>query len=168
LVRPARRDDAADLARVHIASWQQAYRHVFPADFLSGLDVVGRTERFRRSIEANADLLVAEEEGRVVGFCVSGPADDEGWGEVYAIYVHPEHWGRGFGHELITAAENRLALSGYDRVLLWVIDDHPQARSFYERQGWTLGKPIRIEEIGGVQVTLVRYEKRLPASPAPG
>jgi ribosomal protein S18 acetylase RimI-like enzyme len=161
-------DDAADLARVHVASWQQAYRHVFPQEFLAGLDVVGRTERFRRSIEANADLLVAEEDGLVVGFCASGPADDEGWGEVYAIYVHPDHWGQGHGHELITAVENHLALSGYARVLLWVIDNHPQARSFYERQGWHLGKPIRIEEIGGVQVTLVRYEKRLrePSAPA--
>ncbi|HKO83825.1 MAG TPA: GNAT family N-acetyltransferase [Actinomycetota bacterium] len=45
-------------------------------------------------------VLVAEEAGRVVGstvvgFTVVGPAQDpEGAGELYAINVDPDHWGR--------------------------------------------------------------------------
>ena len=40
-------------------------------------------------------MLVAEEGGQVVGFVVVGPAEDpEGAGELYAINVDPDHWGR--------------------------------------------------------------------------
>jgi hypothetical protein len=51
--------------------------------------------------------------------------------------------------------------AGYWRGLLWVLQGNNRARAFYERQGWALGKPIRIEAIGGTDVTEVRYEKAL-------
>jgi ribosomal protein S18 acetylase RimI-like enzyme len=106
-------------------------------------------------------VLVADEAGSIVGFCAVGPSIDDDWGEVFAIYVGPRHWRHGVGTELLTAAEQALVDAGYSRVLLWVLKGNTRARAFYERQGWALGKPIRIEAIGGTDVTEVRYEKAL-------
>lgn len=160
MVRWAAVDDAPDLADVHVASWQTAYAGILPETYLIDLDREARARWWRRHIEEGAGVLVSGSK-RVVGFCSFGPADDEGWGEIFAIYVHPDHWDEGHGHELLEAGEAALREQDHDRVLLWVLEANERARRFYERQGWVVGTPIRVEEIGGVQVTELRYEKSL-------
>ena len=66
---------------------------------------------------------------------------------------------------MLSASESRLAELGFDKALLWVLVTNTRARGFYERQGWSVGGPIQLEEIGGVQVTEMRYEKSLPGAP---
>ncbi len=167
MVRPARLADAVALGRIHVTAWQQAYREVFTDDFLDGLDPEARADWFRRAIDSGPEILVTEDAGRVAGFCIFGPADEKDWAEVYAIYVAPGLWGRGHGRALLEAAEQQLVDSGYEKVLLWVVDSNRAARAFYERLGWSLGRRVRLEEIGGSQVTLVRYQKLLPSPSAP-
>ena len=162
-VRPPTPGDAPRLAAVHIETWQQAYDGIFPERFLHELDMEGRRQWFASRIERAAEgLLVADAGSGPVGFCLFGEATEPGWGEVYAIYVHPEHWGDGHGTELLSAAETHLSVMGFERALLWVLERNLQAREFYQRRGWVLGRPIKIEEIGGTQVTEVRYERVLP------
>lgn len=161
IVRWATVDDAEALAEVHVSSWRTAYAGIFPDRFLDGLDRAQRSRWWRRFIEGGGRVHVSESDG-VVGYCHAGDSSDEGWGEIFSIYVHPDHWGKGHGHDLIEAAESRLADLGHGRALLWVLEANDRGRRFYERQGWTVGRPIRVEEIGGVQVTELRYEKALP------
>lgn len=160
-IRHAEPDDAVGLAEVHIATWQHAYRDVFPQEFLDGFDMPRRVERFQNSIDRGSVILVADGSERpVIGFCSVGPARaDEGWGEVYAIYVHPDGWGLGHGGALLRAGEEALADLGHHQALLWVLEQNRRARDFYQRQGWALGSRIALEEIGGVSVTEVVYEK---------
>lgn len=160
MIRAPTQDDARALAEVHVITWQHAYRDVFPKEFLESLDVDRRTEWFRSHIARGAGLLLTESAGEVIGFCFFGRSSDSGWGEVFAIYVHPAHWGTGFGRDLLEAAEEEIRLLGFDRILLWVLESNERARAFYRRQGWVLGRPIRLEEIGGRQVTELRYERR--------
>ena len=156
-------DDADDLAEVHVTTWQQAYSGIFPDEFLGKLDRGSRARWWRGFIADGASVHVAVADEAVVGFCHAADSDDQGWGEVFSIYVHPDHWGFGHGRALLAAGEETLARAGHRRALLWVLEDNRRGRRFYERQGWVLGAPFRIEEIGGVQVTEVRYEKDLPA-----
>lgn len=106
-------------------------------------------------------VLIGEVDGQVAGFCTVGPSADPGWGEVYSLYLAPEHWGIGLGRDLLAAGEQALSEDGDARAMLWVLDSNERARSFYERQGWEPAKPFRIENIGGNDVTEVRYEKLL-------
>lgn len=161
MIRWATSNDAEELADVHVTTWQRAYEGIFPERFLAGLDRKRRARWWRQFIADGARVHVVDAKGRVVGFCHAGASDDEGWGEVYSIYVLPEYWGDGHGRELLAAGEETLSSEGHDRALLWVLEDNERARRFYERQGWALGKPFRVEGIGGVQVTEVRYEKSL-------
>ena len=161
MIRRAVLADVDDLARNHIASWQQGYKGLIPQKFLDQLDLQSMKDMFAGMIDRDATVLVVDSRDVIVGHCWIGPTRTKDGGELYAIYVHPEYWGEGYGQELLAGAEAALVDEGFDRVLLWVLDTNMAARRFYERQGWNLGKPVKLEEIGGVQVTEVRYEKDL-------
>ncbi|HEX2404074.1 MAG TPA: GNAT family N-acetyltransferase [Acidimicrobiia bacterium] len=157
--------DAPGVARVHVASWQRAYPGLINQAFLDSMDVASRTESWRRILrQTRGRVLVAEDDGVIDGFCAVGPSTEEDWGEVYAIYLDPDRWGQGVGRALLAAGERALLDDGQWQALLWVLDRNVRARAFYERQGWVPGKPIRIENIGGVDVNEARYEKALAPS----
>ena len=138
-------------------TWQAAYRHIFPAEFLESLVISPSRWEERLNLGATTQVLTFGEE--LVGYCSSALQDDSGWGEILAVYVHPDHQRRGHGSVLLAAGLDTLADSGCTRALLWVFERNAAARSFYESRAWELGRPIRLEDIGGTQVTLVRYER---------
>ncbi|MGA7096599.1 MAG: GNAT family N-acetyltransferase [Acidimicrobiia bacterium] len=150
------------MAKVHVESWQEAYRGLLDQSFLDSIDLTARTEWWQRTIATGeSSVSVGVVDGVVEGFCVSGISRDPGWGEVYAIYTSPRKWGTGLGRSLLIAAEASMIERGFLSALLWVLDGNERARRFYERQGWSLAAPFRIETIGGTEVTERRYEKRL-------
>ena len=163
MIRLAGVGDAEALGRVHVRAWQVGYKDVFDPEFLDGLDIQARVKWFHRVIGMDTPVLVADVAGDPVGFAMVGAAraGKRGWGEVFSIYVHPEFWGGGHGFHLLVASERAFVDDGFDRGLLWVLDSNNLARRFYERQGWVLSSQIKLEEIGGVQVNEVRYEKNL-------
>jgi RimJ/RimL family protein N-acetyltransferase len=61
---------------------------------------------------------------------------------------------------LIERAEDHLSGS-YNEVTLWVLEDNPRARQFYERAGWTIDGGRKAEARWGVRAPEVRYRKRL-------
>jgi ribosomal protein S18 acetylase RimI-like enzyme len=147
---------------VHVRTWQTAYEHVFGAERLAAVDVQAREDRWRRQFEErerrHASVFVAEDEGAIVGFASCGESRDvTEEGELYAIYVLPEAWGSGAGPALMAAALAALRAGGFETAALWVLEDNPRARSFYEREGWGLDGGRREEEFLGVPVTEVRY-----------
>ena len=161
MIRRAVSADVDDLARNHIASWQQAYKGLISQEFLDQLDLQSMKDMFAGMIARDTRVFVVDSHDVIVGHCWIGPARTKDAGELYAIYVHPAHWGEGYGHELMVGVEAALIEEGFDQVLLWVLDTNIRARHFYERQGWNLGKSVKLEEIGGVQVTEVCYVKDL-------
>jgi GNAT superfamily N-acetyltransferase len=157
VIRPGRADDAEAVARVHVETWQAAYAHALPREQLAALSADDRVEQWRRR-----PPIVAEVEGEIAGFVSVGAArDDDAEGELYAIYVHPEHWGTGTGRALMEAGEDELRRLGHERVVLWVLDDNPRARRFYEIAGWVADGKAQEVELFGFQLREVRYAKTL-------
>jgi GNAT superfamily N-acetyltransferase len=157
VIRPGTPADAEAVARVHVRTWQAAYAHVFPATRLAELSVERRAKQWREW-----PPLVAVVDGVVVGFVSVGVSrDDDAVGELFAIYVDPERWGTGVGRELIAAGGKRLCELGHADAILWVLEDNPRARRFYERAGWHHDGATRSIEIFGLQVLEVRYRKEL-------
>jgi ribosomal protein S18 acetylase RimI-like enzyme len=162
LVRPARVEDAAAIAEVHVRTWQGAYVHVFGRERLAGIDVEARRQNWRRWLtepQAHTRQFVAEDEdGRVVAFATCGASGDaDGEGELYAIYALPEAWGGGTGPALMASALESLRGAGFRDAVLWVLEDNPRARRFYEREGWALDGARREGEHLGVETAEVRY-----------
>lgn len=142
VVRPSRLADSEELGSVHVAAWQSAYRGIVPDDHLDGLDPAANARRRRRNFADPARTgteLVAELDGRIVGFSYFGPPRDDvadGWGELWVINLHPDVWRQGIGTTLFAAAVDGLRKRGYRHGYLWVIDGNQRALEFYRRQGW--------------------------------
>ena len=112
-----------------------------------------------------AVLVVADSEaGRAEGFAFLGPCSATE-GEVYAIYVDPRRWrGRPRNRVAGRRPSARWRTGGFGQAILWVLEGNERGRSFYETQGWRPDGALKIEEIGGVQVTELRYRKQLGGS----
>ena len=104
--------------------------------------------------------MADSEFGSPEGFAFLGPCSATE-GEIYAIYIDPPRWRLGLGTELLTGAERTLQAGGFGQAILWVLEGNHRGRSFYEKQGWRPDGALKIEEIGGIQVTELRYRKDL-------
>jgi GNAT superfamily N-acetyltransferase len=160
-IRIATGADADAIEAVRVRGWQTAYRHVFPPAELDAMPVDGA--RLRPRLEKPPPgwaTLVAQDDG-VIGFATIGPSRDEtGLGELYAIYVDPSAWSTGTGRELLLRAEAELRRY-YAVATLWVLEDNPRARRFYELGGWVPDGTRKAEDFLGVRVAEVRYRKEL-------
>lgn len=169
-IRESRPDDAAGVARVHVASWQTAYRDQLPDAFLNALDAREREAMWRRGVgHPDRPIFIAEDAGRIVGFCAlvrSRDADaDETVGEITAIYVDPGYWRRQCGTRLLYAAVARAAGVNFRALTLWVLETNRPARTFYEKHGFRPDGAAKTETMWGVTVREIRY--RRPVSPQP-
>jgi GNAT superfamily N-acetyltransferase len=164
-VRDARPEDAEAIASVHVRTWQGAYRHVFSAEALDSISVQRRVDGWRRMIveaRPRSHVLVAEEDDVVHGFASGGPAEeDASLGELYAIYVLPETWGAGLGRALIAESVARLRAAGFPEAILWVLEDNPRTRRFYEQSGWRLDGEPHEQTFLETPVRVVRYRTAL-------
>ena len=162
-VRLATAADAEAVESIRIRGWRTAYRHVFPPEELDALPIDPDRWRSRLHVAPPgwSTFVVEDGDGRVVGFASVGPSRDEaGIGELFAIYVDPDDWSTGAGRALIERAEEQLR-SEYEVAYLWVLEDNPRARAFYERAGWAPEGARKAEERFGVRAPEVRYRKEL-------
>jgi ribosomal protein S18 acetylase RimI-like enzyme len=161
-VRDARAGDVDDLGRVHVRAWQAAYRGVMPDQYLDGLEISDRVAMWARFLEEphlDQRLQVVTVDDHVVGFaCFGSCRDVEGapLGELYAINLDPDHWGRGLGRRLLSEVTNELAAFG-DAGVLWVVPENARARGLYESAGWVDDGGRRHDEVLGARVDEVRY-----------
>lgn len=170
-VRPIERRDAASVALSRARAWQEAYRGLLPPRPLAMMTDPGPL-RFTGSIWIEAPgpgetRLVAEDAGRVVGAAWGGPAIGEACGELYAINVDPDAWGKGAGRALVDAVLRFLREGGHVEAVLWMLEGNERAARFYEAGGWRLdggrktGQPLPAPQWAGVDVVQVRYRRPL-------
>lgn len=162
-IRRASLADARAIAAVKVLSWQATYVGVVPQPLLDSMDVDEHARMWERwlSQQANA-VFVAEQDAEVVGFVNVGPSHDhDGMGELYAIYVRPDRWGTGAGLALMKAGVAWLA-DRWQKAILWVAEDNPRARRFYERYGWVAGTTRVVDVLPGAPVPEVQYGLRIP------
>jgi RimJ/RimL family protein N-acetyltransferase len=145
IVRSVVEADLESVARVHWLSSNTAYE---------------RNDDFERRLRQTRDafqldyvrMLVAELDGEIVGLA------NVGTDELYALYVHPDHWGSAAAQALIDEAHVLLAES-CDEASLTVLTANPRARRFYERNGWQLTDTLVEPHFGGEPTEVCRYCK---------
>ncbi len=168
-IRPAQVGDAPGIAVVHVRSWQEAYRGLLPQGFLDGLNPVQRAgfwERILAAGEERSGVVVADDGEGLLGFACFGPARDEDagpgrTGEIMAIYLLPDVWGKGWGRQLMAATVTGMTGAGFRQAVLWVLDTNERARRFYQAAGWSVDGAVKADTIGGAVVTEVRYRRSL-------
>ncbi len=166
-VRIARPEDAAPVARVHVRSWQAAYRGLLPDDYLDGLRPEDRAARYTFGVTGPGlpTTVVAMVDGVIAGFATTGPcrdADAADTGELLALYVDPDAWGTGMGRRLLAESRTDLERRGFTRAVLWVLVGNQRAERFYATDGWGPDGDRRTEVVWGVAVDEIRYRRALP------
>lgn len=165
MIRPANVSDIPALARVSVASWQAAYRHILPDEILDNLSVEQREANWRRTFsDTQRTNLVLEVERVVSGFIAFGDSRDDDatpeTGEIYGLYLIPELWGVGYGRVLWAEASECL-LSRFSVVTVWALQNNTRARRFYECMGFQYDKQTKNISLYGVELPEVRYRKYL-------
>jgi len=162
IIREATDLDAENITRMHIQSWQETYQNIVDQAYLDGLpNAFEERLKFRQEALSKKDLaihLVAEKEGRIIGFCDAGIAREykEAKGEIYAIYLLKEYHGSGIGKNLFHKASDFLLSNDLAPFVVWALKDNLPARKFYEKHGGIeVGKEVI--EIGSKAYEEVRY-----------
>ena len=165
-VRDATPADGGAMGAVQIAAWRAAYAGVMRDDYLEGLDPEAFGAHWRQAAAEQAGpgraLLVGELDGRVVAIASTGEfrartAVDDPTGELWMLNTHPDAFGTGVAVAIHAEALRRLVIAGHHEAVLWVVRDNPRARRFYEREGWVADGNETIADLGGVDVTELRY-----------
>jgi len=156
-VRPAQPDDAAEIARIQLATWRHAYRRILPRQVLEDLDESWMADRWRSSIDAPPSprhrVLVAVEQAEqayLVGFAATGAADeaalapDEPEEAILAphvasitdLLVEPRWNRRGHGSRLLAACTDLWREDGFTTALAWAFEADTALRAFLTSAGW--------------------------------
>jgi GNAT superfamily N-acetyltransferase len=153
-VRPAHLEDAEGVVRAHEEASDPLFRELVGRSLEELVPFESRAEQYRQSlaqVSSDAAILVAESDGRIVGMAVW--RREEGVvGELRDLHVVPEAWGTGVAKALIEAASAGLRKAGAREAFLWVGEENPRARRFYEREGWTHDGTSRASELGPTEL----------------
>lgn len=160
-IRAASRDDAVEIARIHVEAWRDAYAALLPPEYLARLDPSIEAARWNRSASSRLEnTLVADADGEIAGYAIIGPARGqrtEPAGEVYALYVETDWREQGIGRALIDAAFDRFRQRGLAQAEIWCLEGNFAARGFYERCGGRRLSRSKVEEVGGMTLAVVGY-----------
>src|SRR3954468_12338458 len=94
-VRPAAASDVEAMAAIYVSAARAGWAHIFGAPSLQAIEPpVDRLRDELACTDARQQLLIAEREGRVIGFAVVRPSRDEDAdsvrvGEVDQLYCDP-------------------------------------------------------------------------------
>lgn len=144
-IRAAQAEDAADIARIHVESWQSTYAGILPDEILLGLDSAQHEARWWRHVlgrfRRNHFVYVAEDpDCGIVGFASAGPSRQTGLpyrGEVYTIYLRDDYHGMGIGKQLFASTVAGVQEARGPSVIVWCLSANP-SRFFYEHLGGEL------------------------------
>lgn len=162
MIRLARTDDAAVIARVHINTWRTTYAGVVPEAYAANMNYERSHAEWARRLSSCTHglhaFVVEAQPGQVVGFASGGPLREAlpGFaGELYAVYVLKRFQGLGYGKRLVAEVARDLVNCGYLSMVIWVLKDNP-ACGFYEGLG---GQVVadQVVEVGGKQLLGVAY-----------
>lgn len=168
ILRLAEPDDALSVAHVHVRAWQTGYRGLLPDAYLDGLRAEDRASRYDLGNRdaSRPQTIVALDAGAIRGFATVAPARDAdliAHGELCALYVDPDEWGRGIGAALVAAARAHLYAAGFRDAVLWLLADNARGERFYRSDRWLPDGQSRTDMVWGISVDEVRYCRALDA-----
>jgi GNAT superfamily N-acetyltransferase len=180
-VRPARPEDADDIARVQAVTWRTAFRSVLPAAVLDGWDEAAAAEAWRAAVTAPPTpahgVLVAMERDAVVGFAAFGPAElTEGerphpsgpTTEIATLLVEPRWGRRGHGSRLLAAVADLARATGAGRLQVWLPEEDRVSARFFESAGWDRAGWVRTLDTGAAPLRELSWHTVLADRTDPG
>ena len=82
----------------------------------------------------NSAVLAGRDGDTLVASVMVGHDGHRGW--VYYVAIDPAHRGKGYGREIMNAAEEWLRQRGIEKLMLMVRSDNTKVQAFYESLGY--------------------------------
>ncbi len=132
-------------SRVHWQTWREAYDEILPAEFQEQM-TLDKCRFYSQKYPENT--LIASDDAKVVGFVSYGDFQDSATiaGEIFALYVLKDYYGKGVGQQLMQAAF--AALDAYQEIVVWVLEDNKRAIAFYEKMGFVFDGQEKVIDLG--------------------
>jgi ribosomal protein S18 acetylase RimI-like enzyme len=105
----------------------------------------------------NVLLVATDRAGQVAGYAAAHPDD----GEMFLLFVHPAHAGRGIGRTLLDAAHDALRASGCQQAYLYTHEQNERALAVYQSAGYRRYGSVRESDFGGTTIRELRLVKQL-------
>lgn len=140
-------------AYVHWRAWHDAYPGLVRREYLENL-TLEKCEKI--AFDWPDNLIIAKAKDSVIGFVGYGDRGDEApdTGEVFALYILSEYYGKSVGRQLMDAALQRLR--EYPQVCLWVLKENKRAIRFYQKCGFCPdGKEIYNSNIAATEIRMI-------------
>lgn len=152
--RSAGADDADQVAALHADSWRRHYRGAYADSFLDGDLLADRREVWsaRLATPGHSATILAEQDGRAVGFVHVVFDNDPRWGSlVDNLHVTNGLRGTGIGTLLLGAAGRSVAeRAAGPAMYLWVLRQNTSAQEFYRARGAASVETAPVSPPGGV------------------
>ena len=144
IIRNATIDDIEKIADIKIEGWQTAYRGIVEDNYLDNMDREKEIEKRRNNIDKGVNIIVAESNNEIVGFCLYRNFNN--YPEKYpnADYVTSKLKRNGIGRKLMQYVIELLKKEGKTKMILGCLKENYPSRAFYEKMG---GKVINYDEI---------------------
>lgn len=156
-IRPANPDDAAAIGAVFDAAVRAGWGYL--GELVA--EPLFTPEDWQRLVAEHAPpnvLLVAvDDRNAIVGYAAAHPED----GEMFLLFVHPAHAGRGIGRSLLATAHEALHAAGCRNAFLYVHEQNERALAVYAAAGYRLDGTDRVSDFRGVRVRELRLVRHL-------
>jgi GNAT superfamily N-acetyltransferase len=153
LFRLANADDAGQVAALHADSWRRHYRGAYADSFLDGDVLTNRRTVWsdRLAAPANSATVLAEHDGRLMGFIHVIFDHDPRWGSlVDNLHVVPDQHRGGVGTQLLRRAARSVTERATGAAMyLWVLQQNTAAQQFYRARGATCVETAPVAPPGG-------------------
>ena len=119
----------ADLVgKIHSRAWMQAYKDLFPTEYLNQESALKRKEEFLNAQNEHTHYFLIMEDGICAGLFKFVIYD--GICELSSIYILKEHCHKGYGTACINYIKTQYPQY---RIVLWTLEENLSARNFYEK-----------------------------------
>jgi GNAT superfamily N-acetyltransferase len=152
-LRSADAEDAEQVAALHADSWRRHYRGAYADSFLDGDVAADRHSVWSARLAAptNSDTVLAERDGRLVGFVHIVFDEDPRWGSlVDNLHVVHDQRRTGIGTCLLSCGARAVSRRASDNAMyLWVLEQNTAAQQFYYSCEATLVETAPVPPPGG-------------------
>ena len=144
-IRPARRDEYDEVARVWMNSWAST-----GIEAASDLLLANLRARVLREVENGWSLFVADDEGRLAAMLALRLAD----GCLGQLFIDPDYQGQGLGKRLLAFTRQQLP----DEIWLRCVRENEKAWRWYEREGFVFERE-EVNPMTGFMMKRYRWKK---------
>lgn len=136
IIRTMEEKDIEQVQQVAKASWNHTYQGIIPEKIQENFLTSAYSYGMMQKRLVGSFIFIAEVDGKIIGFANFSPVKAKGEIELAAIYLQPEHQGKGIGTSFLQ--EGIQQIEGIKEVFINVEKENQVGLRFYQAKGFVV------------------------------